>query len=97
VVSIQLFYPKEDSINSVTPDSTLCGLLSVGVLCIWARWACFRLAFAMEKIRSTHAEPHFRTPWLTRLFSITRLERKDFPEATRLQDAEVQRRYGYYN
>lgn len=44
-----------------------------------------------------HAEPHFRTPWLTRWFSITRLKRKDFPEATHLQDAEAQRGYGYYN
>jgi hypothetical protein len=36
---------------SCAPDSTLCGLLSVGVLYIWRRWACFRLAFPMEKIR----------------------------------------------
>jgi hypothetical protein len=27
----------------------LCGLLSVGVLYIWARWACFRLVFAWRK------------------------------------------------
>ena len=33
--------------------ATLCGLLSVGVMYIWARWDCFRLAFAMEKIRGT--------------------------------------------